>query len=80
MAALGGLIKEMPEGEIQEGKEEGRTIPCPISRIGKGVLAQALGPWEKPVADLSKGTDPVSARLPSLYACSCHYSHARKRS
>lgn len=33
--------------------------------VARGVLTQALGPWKRPVAYLSKKLDPVASRWPS---------------
>ena len=33
--------------------------------VAKGVLTQTLGPWQRPVAYLSKKLDPVVAGFPS---------------
>ena len=35
------------------------------ARVARGVLTQALGPWKRPVAYLSKKLDPVASRWPS---------------
>jgi hypothetical protein len=33
--------------------------------VARGVLTQALGPWKRPVAYLSKKLDPVASRWPT---------------
>jgi hypothetical protein len=35
------------------------------AEVARGVLTQALGPWKRPVAYLSKKLDPLASRWPT---------------